>query len=266
MNLRLVYGLVAALAAPVAAQAAEAYVTYETFTGQTQISPQRWLFMERTRQSVGGALLLVQRDLGDQFSNSGVLPLNWSTSLVNPATILQMRSSMTVNDMAVTGCAQNAEASSVHARMIGSFFNTGPQVGGDRTNDVLALVRLTRASNTADAAGVVQVLGNVVRCLNADCSGAVEIIGTADMGTTTFGTTLSMRMEWEPASNRFNFYRANDPVIRISYAYGDALQPSLPFKNVQTRTQLANCVSGERSTGYVSAKFDNVAVNASALP
>ena len=42
--------------------------------------------------------------------------------------------------------------------------------------------------------------------------------------------------------------------------------PYYPFRAVGTRTSLASCLSGDRTEGFIGAKFDKVSVNKSAAP
>ena len=248
------------------AAAAESYANWDTFDGATQLDAKRWVGMERTRQIESGAMRVIQRDLGNQSGNGGVLNSSWDSNLANPAAITQMRAAMTVDDFDVAPCGANPTPSTVESRLVGLYFNAGPGLPTSVINDVGAKIRLVRYSNSADAAGVLRIEGVVFQCTVADCNSNDIVLGSTDLGTATLGETVTLKMEWEPANNRFNFYRGSDPVKRVKYTANDSQAPYYPFRGVGTRTSLANCLSGNRAEGFISAKFDKVSVNKSATP
>lgn len=258
--------LLLALAAP-QAQALESYTNFDNFDGSTAIGETRWLGMERHRMIEGGALRMIQRDLGSQTANSGVFSSSWNTNLTNPSIVTQMKGVITVNAFDITSCAASAEVGQLQARMIGEFFNAGPGVPaeGNRINDVGAVVRLVRSSNSADAANVLRVQGTVYQCTTSDCNYGSVSLGDVDLGTALIGEAVTLRMEWDKPNKRFNFYRGTDPVKRMPYGVSDALAPGSTYRIVGTRTTLANCMAG-RTSGFMDATFDNIYVNTSAAP
>jgi hypothetical protein len=255
----------ASIAAAAAAFAAEPYSSYDNFSAGTTLDASRWRPLERTRLVVGGQLSLVQRDIGAQTSNAGTAGQSFGDNLRgNPAFATQLRALVTVDSAAVTGCAANPEPSDVQARVIGSYFNTGPSTPGSRVNDVIATVRLIQRSDAP--AGQLRAEGVVVRCTTADCVG-VELVGPIrDLGPAVFGTPYLLRVDWDQAGNRFRFRVDSNAIVNAPYSVADALPPVLAFRAVQTRTLLANCFGGPRTAGSIAARFDNVAVNASAAP
>ena len=52
----------------------------------------------------------------------------------------------------------------------------------------------------------------------------------------------------------------------MAYTVDDSYDPGSVFKLVGTDAEVANCTGAPRPYGYIDAKFDNVAVNASAKP
>ncbi len=256
--------LAATATLPVAA--AEGYATWDNFDGATQIAPTRWIGMERTRKVEAGAMRVTQRDLGGQSANSGVLNSSWDSALSNPTAITQMRAVITVDDFDVSACGANPAPSTVEARLAGLFFNAGPGVPTSLVNDVGAKVRIVRASNSADGAGVLRAEGQIFQCTVSDCNTNDVVLGTADLGTVALGEAVTLRMEWDPGANRFNFFRGSNPVVRVPYAVGDAQASYYPWRAIGTKTSMANCFSGDRTEGHVAAKFDKVSVNASAAP
>lgn len=268
MKLAVQMGLLLLCGAALApAGAAEGYANWDLFDGATEINPRLWLGTERSRLIESGALRFVQRDLGGQADNSGQFNNSWGTNLQNPTAITQMQGVLTVNGFDVTGCAANpGNFSIVQARLVGQFFNAGPGVPTSRVNDVGAVIRLRRDSNSPDAPGLLRVQGTVFQCMTADCNFGTVGLGDVDLGTATIGQAVTLKMEWESASKRFNFYRDSSPVQRVTYTVGDSLAPFLSLRQIGTRTNMANCFSGPRTEGFMDAKFDNISVNASAAP
>jgi hypothetical protein len=255
------------LAAACGAQAAAAYTDWDNFDGATQINEKLWLNADRHRMIEGGALRMIQRDLGSQTNNTDVFNNSWSASLTNPGPVTQMKGSITVNAFEISHCAANPNAGVLQARLNGSFFNAGPGVPapGNRVNDVGAVIRLRRDSNSADASNLLRVQGTVFQCTTSDCNYGTIGLGDVDLGTAVVGETVVLKMEWDKPNKRFNFFVGNNPVQRVTYAVSDALAPASEYRLIGTRTTVAHCMAG-RTEGFMDAKFDNISVNASALP
>lgn len=248
---------------PVAA--AESYGTFDPLDTPL-LKPGKWITRERTRVLEGNALHLIQRDVGDQVDNVGIFQNSYAVDMVNPSVVTQIQASVTVNAFDVTGCASNTTTpSDVQARLIGSFFNTGPVTAGSRVNDILGLVRLIRYSDSADAAGVLRAEGLMVRCTSSDCANSTLVGSISDLGAVDIGTQVTLRIMWDSAANKF-FYRLNNTTVSASYAISDGLPPQVAFKQIGNRTRLANCQGNPPTTGLMDATFDSVYVNASAVP
>lgn len=249
------------------AQSLQNYTNFDNFDGATEISEARWLGMERHRMIENGALRTIQRDLGGQTGNSGVFSNSFGTTLTTSAAVTQLKGVITVNAFEVSHCGASAEIGLVQARLAAGFFNSGPGVpsASNRTNDVGAVIRLRRDSNSADPANMLRVQGTVFQCTTADCNYGTVSLGDVDLGTALIGDAVNLRMDWDQPNKRFNFYRDSDPVKRVTYAVSDSLAPGLGAKSIGTRTTVANCMAG-RMTGFMDAKFDNIYVNPSALP
>jgi hypothetical protein len=246
----------------VPALAAESYGDYDTFS-TSYIRPEKWLGRERTRVITGNALRLIQRDYGDQADDIGIFNNSHGLGVSNPAAVTQLQASVKVNGHEVTGCG--AGVSDVQARLIGAFFNTGPVTSGSRVNDILGLVRLIRQSDSADPPDTLRAEGLLVKCTSSDCNSSEAVGSAVALGTVTVGTQVTLRVVWDQPNKKF-FYRLNDTTIAAPYSVSDAFAPQQPFKDLQTRTRLANCKSGAPTTGMMDATFDSVYVNASAAP
>ena len=248
------------------AAAAETYVLYDDFSAST-LNPARWQDAERSRILTGTNLRMAARDWGSTVSDSLGTSITWSESLARVGGMTQLRALMKVTAIDMTGCVANATATSVRGRVIGSFFNAGNRAAGSSVGDVLAQVWAIRASNSVDAPGVLRVEGWVGICTTSDCSSSNQIGTTVPLGTVNVGTNVTMQVDWDRANKQFLFSRDKGAVTAMSYAgFDDSADPGVPFKQVGTRTTVANCASGPRTFGFIDARFDNVQVNSTAKP
>jgi hypothetical protein len=246
--------------------AAEGYAIWDNFDGATEINAARWLGTDRVRLIEAGVLRFVQRDLGSQSGDSGMFSSSWGSRLANPAKVTRLLAAVTVNAFDVTGCGANTAPSSVIAGLNGQFFNAGPGLPTSSINNVGAVVQFRRGSNSADPIGVLRVEGTVYQCTVADCNYGASVLGSVDLGTAVVGETLSLRVDWDSQANRFGFGRVNNQTFYVNYAVADSQAAFGAFRQIGTRTEMANCLSGNRTEGFIDAKFDAVSVNLSAAP
>ena len=132
--------------------------------------------------------------------------------------------------------------------------------------DLLAQIWARRNSDSADAPGVLRVQGWVGICTTSDCSASTQIGPIVDLGTVNVGTNVLMQVDWDRTNKQFLFSRDKSAATALAYAVDDSADPGNPLKIVGTSTTVANCASAPRAFGYIDARFDNVAVNASAKP
>ena len=151
--------LLAATALAPAWAAVEGYTVVDGF-GDTVINGEIWSEQERVRTLTGTALRHIQRDVGGTASNSGSSSFSFNSSLTRPTPVTQLRGVLNVREINLSGCPANSGATSrVRARVLGTFFNTGVRTPNSHVGDVLAQVWVERTSNSADAPGVLRVVG-----------------------------------------------------------------------------------------------------------
>lgn len=257
----------AAMATVGTAWAQEKPALYDNFQA-LNLDPARWVEGERSRTIGSNNLRLLHRDWGSTASDSGsTTGPSWSETLARGAAVTQLRATLKVNAIDLTGCANNPTSTNVRARVIGSFFNTGNRSSGSSVGDVLAQVWAVRHSNSADAPGVLRVEGWVGVCTSSDCNSNVQVGTTVPLGTVNVGTNVTMQVDWDRANKQFLFSRDKGAPTAVSYAgLDDSADPGSIFKNVSTRITVANCASGPRTVGYIDARFDNVQVNTAGKP
>jgi len=240
---------------------AENYVLYDSFG--TALNPTKYTALERTRVISNGTLLVAQRDLGNQVNDTGHSFLTWGTNVRGGGqNITQMQVTMKTTLAHVTDCPANPSASFVQQRMLGSFFSAGGGQPGSHVNDVLAIARLGRFA--ADPQGQLRLEALIVQCTSSDCNQSTALF-VQQIGTVNIGALATVRMDWDKANKRFIFRHAGATHL-APYQVSDAQPPSMPFKQLGTRTSLESCFSGERTEGHIRGVFENFLVNASAAP
>jgi hypothetical protein len=267
MTPRILIGAVALAAATVTAPAAlavEAYSTYDNFPGSGPIDATKWSTWERGRKLVGGALNMFQREWGGTASDTGAQAVSWGEDLASPGRITQLKALIKVNAFDTNACAANTTANGfVRARFVSTFFNTGNPTSGNFTGDVLAQARVGRFSNSADPAGTLRVQGVLNLCTTSDCNQALTL-GVVDLGTATIGQNVDLSMEWVKSLKKFIFRRdSNTIVAEIPYTVSDSAGPARPLQSIGLRVDTPNCATGPRTTGFIDANFDGVAINRS---
>lgn len=248
------------------AQALEPFRGYDSF-GSAPLDPARWTDPERVRSIRGGTLNLMQRQGGSTGADSGASFSGFNENLANPAAVTALKAKIAVTSLEVGACTANTAVGQSRARIIGSFFNAGTPTPGSQLGDVLAQVRLTRFSNSADPVGTLRVQGLVLQCTTADCNGTSIIGNIVDLGTVTLGTAITVQLQWDQGGKSFLFGRDGAAFSgAVGYTESDSAAPGLPFKQLSTRLDLPSCQSAPRVVGSVEATFDNIAVNKSAAP
>ena len=254
-----------ALLAAAPAQAVEPFKIYDRFTDKP-ISPLRWQEGERIRTIKNGSLQLMQRTWSLPFSDVGLFATNWQLDFQNQPAITAIKARVTVDALETAPCPTNGSIGDARARIIGGFFNVGVPTPGSQVGDAIAQVRLFRASNSADPAGLLRLQGLLSICSNADCSGATTVGNIVDLGTVALGTPTTIGLQWDKAGKTFYFSREGATTGTVAYAQSDSSLPSLMFRQLSTRVNVPNCFSAPAVSAVVDARFDNVSVNASAAP
>ncbi|MBT9594987.1 MAG: hypothetical protein IV094_03220 [Vitreoscilla sp.] len=258
-RIALLTGLIAA-SLPLAALAAKPPL-YDDFSG-AEIERSRWFETEAWRYTSGGTLHMGRWLYGGTAADSGLVLESFNTTISNNAAPKAFAATIKVTDIATNeGCSFNPSPSQSRARLIAAYFNVRPggPVPNDQTGDVIAQIRLIRASNSVDPAGVLQVDGTLVECTNANCSNG-NTLAFADLGTVATGTPVTAQIEWSKANNLFRFIRDKTQIVDATYTAGDGTSPAVPFVNLSLRNEAANCFSAQRTKTGIAAEFDNVRI------
>lgn len=255
-------GVAIAMAAGGAA-AVEPFRTYDNFS-KAPINGALWSTAERSVAIKSKALQMTHRAWGSDASNSGVSFDVLHQEFPDPAAITEIRASIRVNALEVNACAGNSTTAQSRARLNGAFFNVGTPTPGSQNGDVISQARVYRASNSMDPVGTLRVAGTVVACTSIDCS-TFTLINNVDLGTVAVGTATTVQVQWDSPNKQFLFSRDGGAESgSVAYTQDDSHAPGVPFKDLDTRIDIANCTGAKPLTGYVDATFDSVAVNKSA--
>jgi hypothetical protein len=215
----------------------------------------------KLRLTARGAGLLAATPTGSIISDFGLYHPN-----PNPVTLLQI--TVEVVDFDAVACPGNATPNEARALLRGVFFNSGTPTPGNIINDVIAQISLVRRSNAA--ANTVAVEADMFRCTNAICStfanGQRFNLGTLSCPG-RICPPVTLRVTWEPASNRFRFLRgavgALPALERIAnYTLPDTNLAGRPSRTLSVAPVPATCTAAAgRKTAFMDALFDNVFAN-----
>lgn len=247
-------------------QAQAAAVLYDDFGATTGLDRSKWSEAEAGRYIDGkGKLNLLRYLYSSTASDAGLTLESFNNSLPLTTPLKSLKATVAVQTFKQDEpCAANPAVGQSTARLIGSHFNirAGGPVAGDRTGDVVAQVRVRRASNSADPAGVLQVQAVLSQCTNADCSTSA-LITPANGGsnpvlltTVTTGTALKLGYSWDKTTKTFN-YVAGANAASITYAESHKSAPVQLFGNLSLRNEVPNCTA-QRTKAGIAATFDNV--------
>jgi hypothetical protein len=275
---------VAVLLVGIPAGAQESLMLYDNFEGKT-LDPKKWY---------GGQSLdsgMVNLEMGRLMKNDSVLDskvlslsnrsyanigsdeessnANTSIFFTDGSNIRTIAATVLVKKIQVPACNTNAYATDVRVRIGGSFFNIDTPTPGSSVNDIFAQITLGQTLDTVDPPGTLHVYGRVYRCDDADCSTHTNIGNKQDLGTAKVGGKVKLRLTWDSDGNQFIFQKGNGTEFIVTYGVSDANGPGAAnggAKRLQIQEFLPNCTSDPRPVGYIEALFDNVKLNASAVP
>jgi hypothetical protein len=216
---------------------------------------------------------IFNRSYASQGSDTGNASSN-TRLFFNGSNISTIQATVLVKKIQATGCsAVNTFATSPRVRIGGAFFNAGAvaPTPGDQTNDVFAFVTVGRELDSTNPAKVLDIQGTVFRCGDAGCSGANSTqIGEELLGTVKVNQKVKVRVTWDPGADRFVFQKGKGPEVAIAYTgNNDVFGPGTVNggnKRLEVNHQLPNCTSAPRPVAYMEAYFDDIKVNASAVP
>jgi hypothetical protein len=269
------------------ARAQEPLVVYDNFEGKT-LDPNKWFGREGTGSGMvtlessrliknetllgSKGLSLSNRSYANIESDAGSFSAGDGIYFVDGSDIKTIEATVLVKKIVVPECSTNPGVGEVRTRIGGAFFNAGTPTPGDQTNDVWAQITVGRGLDSLDPAGALHIYARVYRCNDPDCNDVTNIGSRQDLGTVKVGKKVKLRITWIPApgAKQFIFQKGKGDELSVTYGANDTNEPGASnggMKRLQIQEFLPNCMSGDSwPMGYIEAYFDNVKVNASAVP
>ncbi|MEI2769674.1 MAG: hypothetical protein V9G98_02690 [Candidatus Competibacter sp.] len=272
--MRLVSGVFFITALISSVWAGEPLALYDNFNSNF-INPNKWFgrtggagaglqTLDEVRFIILGNLNLLTRTYANATTDDGDSYNNQGLGFIDPSSITAIKTSIRVVGYELKGCSNGDTTSRVRARIHGNFFNAGVPIPGSPMNDVVANIALIRQIETTDSPSTLQVIANIARCLDSSCL-QFESLNETNLGTASVGQKVTLRLELDKNNHQFIVQRDSQPEILIPYYVQDSSSPGAQSKRLEVGSWMANCTAQPRPTGFMSAFFDNVYVNASAL-
>lgn len=254
--------------------AGEPLALYDNFNSNF-INPNKWFgrtggagaglqTLDEVRFIILGNLNLLTRTYANATTDDGDSYNNQGLGFIDPSSITAIKTSIRVVGYELKGCSNGDTTSRVRARIHGNFFNADVPIPGSPMNDVVANISLIRQIETTDSPSTLQVIANIARCLDSSCL-QFDSLNETNLGTASVGQKVTLRLELDKNNHQFIVQRDSRPEILIPYYVSDSSSPGAQSKRLEVGSWMANCTAQPRPTGFMSAFFDNVYVNASAL-
>jgi hypothetical protein len=259
------------------AKAQQPLSLYDDFSGKF-LDPDRWasnqscgnVGLECVREIRSGSLRLVDRSHGVTTADSGGRGDGSFINFADPQDITAIQALVRIANVEVSACAANPAVSHTQALIFGTFFNTGTPTPGSFVNDVVASFNIQRRSDTTDSKNTLHIEGVVMVCSAADCS-AQSSTTRLNFGTLGKGQAITLLIDYDTATDTFLFRRQPGGEIPLQTVSGlCSAAPCAPAGNalkfMGVDNFVASCSSTPRPVAYMEALFDDIMVNASALP
>ena len=249
----------------------EAVGVYEDWGGSSTLRSDRWLVREDGQNEEialgiqGHRLTMRNRREGATASDAGSVGGVQALLARNLSNIDRMEADLRVRNLEVSGCAANPGQTLVRPALLAvSAFNDGTSDAG-QTGDHAIQVQVNGPIDTVDAASVLTVQANVVRCLNAACTIGSSPVFALGIATLPISTPFTLRAAWDRPNHRFLVGVNADPDVELAYdAALDTANARVPFASVRTAVVTANCTAGH-TTADVEVEVGEVRTNVSAI-
>jgi hypothetical protein len=255
-----------------ARSAPNSMVLYDDFNSR-RLDPAKWFggggsdpTLDVVRRTNEGRLRLLNRAYAgtdsDSASRFGIVFVGFT----QPSAITSVQTTVRISGSAVEGCSTNPTSGVTAAQIFGTFFNAGTPAPNSHLNDVAVAIDIARQSDSTDPKDVFQINAAVLLCqTTADCS-EVTVLNAHNLGSVARKAPVTIRVQWQPDSDRFVFQRDSEPEVFSPYLVSDTFPPGFANKLLGAYNVVPNCTTERRPTGSMDVTFDNVYVNQSAAP
>jgi hypothetical protein len=222
---------------------------FDTFDTGTDFDASRWRFSEE-RAQVSGAALEVGLHQREVASRPPAMELRASSASA-------LQADVTVTQHAFTG------SGGIRAVLQATLYNDGvagtasdPNVVDSQVGDLVATIGLSGAD----------AVYAVIRCNTVACEDATFVKPYTSLGTAALGSTHTLYVNWDAATNQVAFKLDGNPVVGfdpVAAGYpvaGAAHRPLRRLGAIATGTSASEPFT-TGSAGSITAAFDNVRTN-----
>lgn len=274
----LVLGVILLLGGPPVWASHEAFAVYEDWTTARNIRADRWqgneLFggqeikREVVKRGKQSKLSMRFRKGGVTVDNAGTRTSSNILGATNASLIDQIEADVTVKRVTIAGCAANANPSRARPFLFSvALFNDGSSANSaDKTGNHFAVLQAFRNSNSADASGVLEVAGTLLRCSDPGCNSFTVVSGPLTLPeTVNVGVKFTLREIWDSPNNQVLFGVGANPNVALTYSPSlNVASAVLPFATMEVRQTAANCTA-DATTVDAETEVSVVRTNTSAV-
>lgn len=264
------------LASPVFS--AEPWALYDDFSSNhlkaskwvTEVQGGKLLGRETIIQQQDGVLRMGSIAHGGTASDTSKISGGERAYFMNASAVTQIKANVNVVKFKQTECVANKAGEDAYAAIDGYFFNPAPPVDkADITGDIMAGIRVGKTSDPTVPAGNLEIVARVLQNSNATGTATTSLF-QKKMGTVALGQKVKLVTTWDQANHQFIFQvgKQTPEVYQYDPLVLPDTMPANGSENKRLRTYVAqeNCLSGPQTKGVILVDFDNVFVNASAVP
>jgi len=220
----------------------------DDFSG-AYIDTNKWKYGELVREIDTGSQRLLSKTASPNPLVATSFPYTTQNDLgfLDPNSINSIQADVAILENIITNTAYT------RARLYGVWYNDGSGTpGSDRTGDIQAEISLR-----GNPSGLI-ARWEVIRLTNAT-GGTATTLGSGDFTTPiTLGSTYTLFINYDSVQNKFTFRLGIEEIpFGPSGLPAWVRDPNVPWKNLNTRSQINNDIS----SAYISAAFDNVYKN-----
>jgi hypothetical protein len=220
-----------------------------------------------------GALRLSSSLTGETTSGPGTAVAHFRATMTEPRGINALEAAVTVHGVQATPCPGSAAFSFTRATIGGLFFNSGAARGRKLVGDVLAVVGVSRRSDTTDPPNRLRTMAVVLSCRRPCYVFAAhlpagrppsEVIGMKDLGPLDVGQRTRLGLGWDPQGDRFVFWRDGQVAAEVGYALADDAAPTIERRHLDVAHFVPRCEGSTPARARLDVSFDDVRIQRAA--
>jgi len=250
-----------------------------------ELAPSRWTpkdslrgFVDRMtapqlaqvdRRVESGALRMTSSLTGETSPDRGTAVAHFRATMTEPRAVAALEATVTVHGVETTPCGAAPTFTFTRATIGGLFFNSGLARGRPLVGDVLAVVGVSRRSDTSDPPNRLRAVAVVLSC-RRPCyvfpshlpagRPPSEVVGMKEIGPIDVGQSTRLGLGWDRDGNRFVFWRDGRVAAEVSYPLADDAAPTIERRHLDVAHFVPRCEEGPPAQSRLDVSFDDVAV------